>query len=60
MVTQCCICTKTKTVNGWEYLNEKGGQKISHGFCPDCYQKQMIALSNSLIWRSHFNKEIQS
>jgi hypothetical protein len=40
----CAWCRKVKTDDGYwvepmEYLSERLGATITHGICPDCFQK---------------------
>ncbi len=41
MQTVCCVCRRIKGKRGW--LRGKGGagEEVSHGYCPDCFQRTM-------------------
>lgn len=39
MRTICCVCHRTKGSNGWKKQKAAGEIRISHGYCPDCYQQ---------------------
>ena len=47
MTTVCCICFKTKNNNAWQFqpnnrsIAPYDDELISHGYCPDCYKKQL-------------------
>ena len=43
MKTVCAYCKKTISCDDREY-NEDGSEKISHGICPECYEKQIKEL----------------
>jgi hypothetical protein len=40
--TICCVCQRKKGENGWEKGMIKPFADLSHGYCPECYQKIMI------------------
>ena len=46
MLTICCVCNKTKHKNAW--VNEPLPEDIifSHGYCPQCYEKQKQKIAN--------------
>ena len=37
--TICCVCHKTKDLNGWidQFISQY--KKLSHGYCPECYEE---------------------
>lgn len=39
MTTVCCKCLKTKTDNGWTKADSQNPTRLSHGYCPACYQE---------------------
>jgi len=39
--TICCVCLKTKAGKGWENAPLSCHEKVSHGYCPECFQKTM-------------------
>ena len=44
----CMICGKVKTESRWEAVVEyfqRNNLALSHGYCPDCYQKEMDKLN---------------
>jgi len=44
----CCVCHKTETLKGWAVRNTSAGEKISHGYCPVCFQ-QLLGRINSHV-----------
>lgn len=42
----CCVCHKTETLNGWTVRNTKAGEKISHGYCPVCFQHLLAKIAS--------------
>ncbi|MCY3411530.1 MAG: hypothetical protein INQ03_07870 [Candidatus Heimdallarchaeota archaeon] len=41
IVIQCAYCQKIRKSNGeWEAMNEQE-DLVSHGVCPECYEKEM-------------------
>ena len=50
-VTICCLCPSIKRRGEYHYVGKEiikalyeEGYQISHGYCPDCYQEEMIKL----------------
>lgn len=41
MITICCMCKKVITQCGWTRQSASSEHKVSHGYCPDCYQNMM-------------------
>jgi hypothetical protein len=39
--TQCCICEKIKTDDGWQILSNLNDYYISHTFCPSCQEEYL-------------------
>lgn len=39
MKTVCCICEKTKNGNNWTNTTCDHNEVLSHGYCPECFQK---------------------
>lgn len=39
--TICCVCHKTKGVNGWSRQYVDKHETFSHGYCPDCFRVAM-------------------
>lgn len=42
--TICCVCHKTKSLNGWleDFIQQY--KSLSHGYCPECFEKTMREL----------------
>lgn len=50
MITQCCVCKKVHTAQGWRppspaLLAQMTGP-ISHGYCPECLSKALIDIES--------------
>lgn len=42
MTTVCCVCHRTKSGKSWmKKRKTKGEERVSHGYCPECYQATM-------------------
>ena len=42
MTTVCCVCHRTKSGKGWiKRRQAKDEERLSHGYCPTCYQATM-------------------
>lgn len=41
MRTICCMCQRVKHQDDWLEAALKGQEPLSHGFCPECYEKTM-------------------
>lgn len=46
MLTICCICNKTKHNSDWVDEPLPEDTILSHGYCPQCYLKQMKEIIN--------------
>jgi hypothetical protein len=42
--TICCVCHKTKSLNGWLDIFVQQYKSLSHGYCPECFAKTMREL----------------
>ncbi len=42
----CCVCQKTKSRNLWRKKAADPGTKLSHGYCPHCYQQLLERVHN--------------
>ena len=42
--TICCVCHKTKNLDGWldQFIHQY--KSLSHGYCPECFEKTMKKL----------------
>jgi len=42
--TICCVCHKTKDLNGWldQFLEQY--KRLSHGYCPECFKKTITQI----------------
>ena len=42
--TICCVCHKTKNLDGWldQFIHQY--KSLSHGYCPECFEKTMQQL----------------
>lgn len=41
VTVQCCMCNRTKIENGWLMQPTEDGHMVSHGYCPECFEKSM-------------------
>lgn len=41
MITICCMCKKVISQCGWARQSASKEIKVSHGYCPECYQNMM-------------------
>lgn len=46
MRTICCMCQRLKIDNAWVFDNPEPHGRLSHGFCPDCYQAVIVRLGD--------------
>jgi len=44
MRTVCCVCKKTKCGDFWIWSWPRKNQKVSHGYCPKCFDKLLAAI----------------
>ena len=52
MTTVCCVCNKTKGVKGWIKRRKPSNEgRLSHGYCPDCYQQSMETMQLNFLRR---------
>jgi hypothetical protein len=58
MKTICCVCQKTKSQSGWVKQRLDCKSKMSHGYCPDCYQLTMQQVQNYPAWKNPGNKAV--
>ena len=42
--TICCVCHKTKSLDGWLNTFINRYKTLSHGYCPECFEKTMREL----------------
>jgi hypothetical protein len=45
----CCVCLKTKKQKGWAKQAARSGVRLSHGYCPQCYQQMMERVENFFV-----------
>lgn len=45
----CCVCHKTKSQKGWDWVKQSISQtrNLSHGYCPDCYRKTIRRIESN-------------
>lgn len=55
MLVICCVCRKTKNRNRWSKKVSGAGESLSHGYCPQCYQK-MIDKVNAFFAQAEYRK----
>jgi len=48
MRTVCCVCRRVKCKGDWLEQMVEAEVRVSHGFCPECFDKTMIQFS--LAW----------
>lgn len=48
MRTVCCVCQRLKGEKGWVRVAGVIASRLSHGYCPECYQKAMDTLRDQL------------
>lgn len=39
--TICCVCHRTKSLHGWLDVFIQQYKSLSHGYCPECFEKTM-------------------
>lgn len=44
----CCLCKRTKDEDGWVEKIVSYSKKLSHGYCPECFQKTMTQLKSNI------------
>ncbi|MHB1014453.1 MAG: hypothetical protein ACYC2W_04125 [Desulfurivibrionaceae bacterium] len=50
MRTICCVCRRVKCKGGWFEQMLASEVRVSHGFCPECFDKTMADFSRA--WSS--------
>ena len=52
MVMKCCVCGRVRDETGWRYrfVPVAEGERVSHGFCEDCYENEMMKMQ----WESQY------
>jgi len=48
MRTVCCVCRRVKCKGDWLEQMVEAEVRVSHGFCPECFDKTMTQFS--LAW----------
>ncbi|MCX5865045.1 MAG: hypothetical protein NTW42_08255 [Deltaproteobacteria bacterium] len=48
MRTICCVCRRVKSKGDWLEEMIESEVRVSHGFCPECFDKTMAQFS--LTW----------
>ena len=48
MRTVCCVCRRVKCKGDWLEQMVEAEVRVSHGFCPECFDKTMAQFS--LAW----------
>jgi hypothetical protein len=43
----CCLCKRTKDEDRWVEKIVAYSKKMSHGYCPECFQKTMTQIRNN-------------
>lgn len=58
MIKECCVCGKREHQGHWrrEFFAEVRG-RISHGYCPACYEEFMDRLDQLLLARGRSGKQ---
>ncbi len=49
MRTVCCVCHRVKGEDGWVRVAGMIAGRLSHGYCPECYEKAMHVLEDQLV-----------
>ncbi|MEW6499925.1 MAG: hypothetical protein ACOY8P_08080 [Thermodesulfobacteriota bacterium] len=44
MRTVCCVCQRVKGEHGWVRVAGLIVSRLSHGYCPECYEEALAAL----------------
>ncbi|MHB1184838.1 MAG: hypothetical protein ACYC4A_09105 [Desulfobulbia bacterium] len=50
MRTVCCVCRRVKCKGDWLEQMIESEVRVSHGFCPECFDKTMAQYSRA--WSS--------
>jgi len=54
--TICCVCQKTKGVNGWSFQYVDKHEILSHGYCPDCFHEALASVKLYAFHAKHGEK----
>jgi len=50
MKVQCCCCKKTRaTGNLWTDEQPETGERVSHTYCPKCYEVEVRSLRKAML-----------
>ncbi len=51
--TICCVCRKTKDLNGWidKFISQY--KTLSHGYCPECYEETIKKIDKAKAKGKH-------
>jgi len=53
MKVQCCCCKKTRVSDtDWADIAPGTFERISHTYCPDCYEEQVQSLRRAALLES--------
>ena len=44
MTKKCCACSKVELGELWDDIPFTEGQKISHAYCPQCYEELLVEI----------------
>jgi len=50
MTKICCVCQRVQQGSSWEKQRERGAvgeERVTHGYCPLCFEESMAALLRS-------------
>ena len=50
MRTVCCVCLRVKCKEEWREQMVEPETRVSHGYCPECFDKNMPQFSR--VWSS--------
>jgi len=56
MQTVCCVCQKTKSQVGWIKKPARKESLVSHGYCPECFCREMERAQGWLQERTAANR----
>jgi hypothetical protein len=48
LIKVCCVCNKLMSADAYERKNDGRYVDISHGYCPVCFEAEMLKLDKEL------------
>lgn len=57
MIKECCVCRKRERDGAWRPEQGVAGERVSHGYCPACYEEFMERLELLFLARGRVGRQ---